>query len=87
MNRSASALIRPLLRHVFQIEGSTNPILRLAKSGLILKDLYGADPSVSLAVGTIMASMRATKSLADFAYFFVRYSLFGRVGCTYHTAY
>jgi hypothetical protein len=68
MNRSASALIRPLLRHVFQIVGSTNPILSLPKLDLILNDLCGTTSSLSLLVGTIMASISATRSLADFAY-------------------
>jgi hypothetical protein len=67
MNLSASALIRPLLRHVFQILGSTKPILSVPKLALILKDLCGANSSVSLLCGTIIASMRATRSFADFA--------------------
>jgi hypothetical protein len=67
MNLSASAFMRPLLRHVFQIVGSTNPILRVPKFALILNDRCGATSSDSLLVGTIMASMRATRSFADFA--------------------
>ena len=67
MNRSASALIRPLLRQTFQIVGSHIPILRFPKSGLILKDRCGVLAFSSRLVGTIIASIRATRSFADLA--------------------
>jgi hypothetical protein len=67
MNLSASAFILALLRHVFQMVGSTNPILRVPKFALILKDLSGAGSSISPLEGTIMASINATRSFADFA--------------------
>jgi hypothetical protein len=84
MNLSASALIRPLLRHVFQILGSTKPIRRVPKLPLILKDLCGANSSVSLLCGTIIASMRATRSFADFACDTRLDSVLGVVRVTYH---
>src|SRR4051812_23879847 len=67
MKRSASPLIRPLFRHCVQIDGSVNPILRLPQSSLIRKHVFGTLVPVSLLVGSIMASISATKSFADLA--------------------
>src|ERR1700712_4797783 len=67
MKRSASALIRPLLRQFFQIVGSANPILRFPQSSLIRKRVLGTLTPASLLVGSIMASMSTTRSFADFA--------------------
>lgn len=68
MKRSASELIRPLFRHVFQMVGSVNPILRFPQSSLMRKHVFGSfAPAASLLVGSIIASIRATRSFADFA--------------------
>lgn len=67
MKRSASALIRPLFLHDCQIVGSVKPILRLPQSSLIRKIVLGVLVPVSLLVGSIIASMSATRSFADFA--------------------
>jgi hypothetical protein len=86
MNLSASAFIRPLLRHVFQMVGSTNPILRVPKLALILNDLCGTGESTSLVCGTIMASIKATRSFADFAWKIVNSLLSKASPDTYHAA-
>lgn len=67
MKRSASALIRPLLRHELQIVGSVKPMRRLAQSSLIRKHVLGTRVLDSLLVGEQRASIRATRSLADLA--------------------
>jgi hypothetical protein len=86
MNLSASAFIRPLLRHVCQILGSTNPILRVPKLALILNDLCGASESPSLPCGTIMASIKATRSFADFACLTISYQASRVFHHTHHAA-